>query len=100
MEASGRGIAARASFASDFAKLQQSRLYDLFMRLPLLGWAMFCATLQMAGLARYGREADAALPLPAYAVNMARRLSTIPFLLLLGAPVPLRARPHSKAPRR
>ncbi len=97
MEASGRGIAARASFASDFAKLQQSRLYDLFMRLPLLGWAMFCATLQMAGLARYVREADAALPFAAYAVNMAMRLSTIAFLLLLGASVALRARPTSKA---
>src|SRR5260370_3584480 len=97
MEASGRGIDARASFASDFDKLQQSRLYDLFMRLPLLGWAMFCATLQMAGLARYVREADAALPFAAYAVNMAMRLSTIAFLLLLGASVALRARPTSKA---
>ena len=47
----------------DFRRLQQSRAYDLLMRVPLLGWSMFCATLQMAGLARYVREADAALPL-------------------------------------
>src|SRR5947209_11068079 len=98
MEASVRGITARARLAShDFAKLQQSRAYDLLMRLPLLGWAMFCATLQMAGLARYVREADAALPFAAYAVNMAMRLSTISFLLLLGASVLLRARPTGKA---
>ena len=45
----------------DFVRLQQSRAYDLLMRLPLLGWSMFCATLQMAGLVRYVREADAAL---------------------------------------
>ena len=67
------------------------------MRVPLLGWSMFCATLQMAGLARYVREADAALPLAVYAVNMAMRLSTIAFLLLLGASVVLRARPTGKA---
>src|SRR3984893_13890317 len=81
----------------DALRLQQSRAYDLLMRLPLLGWAMFCATLQMAGLARYVREADAALPFAAYAVNMAMRLSTIAFLLLLGASVVLRARPTGKA---
>jgi len=82
---------------TDFARLQKSRAYDLLMRLPLLAWSMFCATLQMAGLARYVREADAALPFPAYAVNMAMRLSTIAFLLLLGASVVMRARPTGKA---
>src|SRR5258708_35292704 len=97
MDASGRGIAARVGFAGDFAKLQQSRAYDLLMRLPLLAWSMFCATLQMAGLARYVREADAALPFAAYAVNMAMRVSTIAFLLLLAASVVLRARPTGKA---
>jgi protein-S-isoprenylcysteine O-methyltransferase Ste14 len=81
----------------DFVKLQQSRAYDLLMRLPLLAWAMFCATLQMAGLARYVREADAALPFAVYAVNLAMRLSTITFLVLLGASVVLRARPTGKA---
>ena len=85
------------SIYSDFAKLQQSRTYDLLMRLPLMGWSMFCATLQMASLARYVREADAALPFAAYAVNIAMRLSTISFLLLLAASVVLRARPTGKA---
>ena len=98
MEASVRGIAARARFVSrDFARLQQSLAYDLLMRVPLLGWSMFCATLQMTSLARYVREADAALPFAAYAVNLAMRLSTIGFLLLLAASVVLRARPTGKA---
>lgn len=79
------------------AKLEQSRAYDLIMRLPLLGWSMFCATLQMAGLVRYVQQADAALPFAAYAVNIAMRLSTIAFLLLLAASVALRARPTGKA---
>jgi protein-S-isoprenylcysteine O-methyltransferase Ste14 len=79
------------------AKLQQSRTYDLLMRVPLLLWSMFCATLQMASLARYRREADPALPVAAYAVNLAMRLSTITFLLLLAAAVVLRARPTGKA---
>ena len=79
------------------AKLQQSRGYDLMMRLPLLAWSMFCATLQMASLAHYVREADAALPVAAYAVNLAMRVSTIAFLLLLAAAVVLRARPTGKA---
>jgi protein-S-isoprenylcysteine O-methyltransferase Ste14 len=91
-------IGAPPRFAGvDLTKLQQSRTYDLLMRLPLMGWSMFCATLQMAGLARYVREADAALPFAAYAVNLAMRLSTIAFLLLLAASVVLRARPTGKA---
>jgi protein-S-isoprenylcysteine O-methyltransferase Ste14 len=82
---------------SDFARLQQSRSYDLLMRLPLLGWCALCATLQMSGLGRYMREADPALASAVYAVNMAMRLSTIAFLLLLATAVILRARPAGKA---
>jgi protein-S-isoprenylcysteine O-methyltransferase Ste14 len=81
----------------DFATLQKSRSYDLLMRVPMLGWSVLCATLQMAGLARYMREADPALASAVYAINMAMRLSTIAFLLLLAAAVILRARPTGKA---
>jgi protein-S-isoprenylcysteine O-methyltransferase Ste14 len=98
MEASVRGMVALARFAScDFAKLHQSRAYDLLMRVPLLGYAIFFATLQMAGLARYLHEADAARPLAFYAIGMVMRLSTIAFLLLLAAATILRARPRGKA---
>src|ERR1700745_2357822 len=83
--------------AVDSLKLQESRVYDLLMRVPLLAWSMFCATLQMATLARYVREADPALTWAAYAVTIAMRVSTIGFLLLLAASVALRARPTGKA---
>ena len=82
---------------SDIAKFQQSRIYDLLMRVPLLGYAAFFATLQMAGLARYAHEADAAIPFAVYVTGMAMRLSTIAFLLLLAAATILRARPTGKA---
>jgi protein-S-isoprenylcysteine O-methyltransferase Ste14 len=82
---------------TDFARLQKLRAYDLLMRLPLLGWSMFCATLQMAGLARYVHEPDAAVPFAPYAVSLTMRLSTITFLLLLGVSVDLRGRPIGKA---
>jgi protein-S-isoprenylcysteine O-methyltransferase Ste14 len=94
MEASVRGIAVRARFAR---RLQRSRAYDLLMRLPLLGYAVFFATLQMSGLARYVHEADAARSLAVYGIGMAMRLSTIAFLLLLAAATILRARPTGKA---
>ena len=89
-------ISARLS-KFDFPALQQSRVYDLLMRVPLLGYAIFFETLQMAGLARYLHEADAARPLAAYAIGMVMRLSTIAFLLLLAAATILRARPRGKA---
>jgi len=98
VEVSAHEIAARAGLVCrDLAKLQQSRGYDLLMRMPLLAWSMFCATLQMATLARYVREADPALPFAAYAVTIAMRVSTIGFLMLLAASVVLRARPTGKA---
>ena len=80
-----------------FGELQQSRAYDLVMRAPLLVWSAFCAALQLAGLARYVRELDPALPFAVHAVNIAMRLSTIAFLLLLAAAVIVRARPTEKA---
>ena len=80
-----------------FGELQRSRAYDLVMRAPLLVWSAFCAALQMAGLARHIRELDPALPFAVHAVNIAMRLSTIAFLLLLAAAVILRARPTEKA---
>ncbi len=82
---------------SNFTRFQQSRVYDRLMRVPLLGYAIFFATLQMAGLARYVHEADAARPLAFYAIGVAMRLSTIAFLLLLAAAAILRARPTGKA---
>ena len=82
---------------SELVKIQGTRAYDWLMRLPLLGYAVFFATLQMAGLARYVNEPDPARPLALYAIGMVMRLSTITFLLLLAAATILRARPTGKA---
>jgi protein-S-isoprenylcysteine O-methyltransferase Ste14 len=82
---------------SDFAKLQQSRTYDVLMRLPLAGWATFVATASVAGLMHYVGNADSALPSAVYAINIVMRLSTIAFLILLAASVILRQRPTGRA---
>jgi protein-S-isoprenylcysteine O-methyltransferase Ste14 len=82
----------------DFSRLQQSSAYDLVMRLPLLGWSVFAATMQMVGLVRYVREADPTLSYAFWGINLAMRASTITFLLLLAAAVVLRARPTARAP--
>ena len=79
------------------AKLQQSRAYDLVMRMPLLAWSMFCAMVQMAGLSQHIRSTNMVLPLTAYGIKLAMLLSTIGFLLLLSAAVIVRARPMGKA---
>jgi protein-S-isoprenylcysteine O-methyltransferase Ste14 len=77
--------------------LQQSRAYDLAMRVPLLGWSVFCAMVQVAGLNRCLHDAPTILPSGAYAAKLAMMVSTIGFLLLLAAAVILRARPIGKA---
>lgn len=69
-------------------------LYDLLMRLPLLGWAFFYAMLQLVVLMQYTNAA----PLDfAYAVHIAMRLSTVAFMLLVAAAVIARTRPSGKA---
>ena len=82
---------------SDIATLQQSRAYDLVMRLPLLAWSVLCTMAWINGLMRYVSEADPALPNAVYAINIAMRLSAIAFLVLLAASVILRGRPSGRA---
>jgi protein-S-isoprenylcysteine O-methyltransferase Ste14 len=67
------------------------------MRLPLLGFSVLCTMVWTNGLAQYLREADPTLPLAAYAINIAMRLSAIAFLVLLGVFVILRGRPSGRA---
>jgi protein-S-isoprenylcysteine O-methyltransferase Ste14 len=82
---------------SPIANLRQTRAYDLLMRVPLVVYAVFFATLQMAGFARYMHEADTARPVAVHTIGTAMRLSTIAFLLLLAAATILRAPPRGKA---
>src|SRR5215813_4032821 len=69
-------------------------MYDLLARIPLLGWAVFTALIQLAGLIHFVNSPQSDL---VYAVHVAMRLSTIVFMLLIAAAVVLRSRPSGKA---
>ncbi len=84
--------------ASDkWVQLRQSTVYDALMRLPFLSWALLVATVTGADFLGYLQNGDAALPNGVFAINLAMRLSTFSFLVLLVASVILRARPTAKA---
>jgi protein-S-isoprenylcysteine O-methyltransferase Ste14 len=62
------------------------------MRLPLLSWVLFCATIQLWGFVKYINK----LP-EFYAIGVAMRLSTITFMIFVAAAVILRTCPSRKA---
>jgi protein-S-isoprenylcysteine O-methyltransferase Ste14 len=68
-------------------------MYDGLMRLPLLGWGLFAATVQLAGIVQMNTGSVDFV----YAIHMATKLSTITFTLLVAATVVLRTRPSGKA---
>jgi protein-S-isoprenylcysteine O-methyltransferase Ste14 len=80
---------------SGFIELQQSRAYDWLMRLPMLAWATVLAMGSVGDLTRYLGTADPSIPV--YAINIAMRLSTIAFLMLLVTTTALRTRPTGRA---
>ena len=82
---------------SDFGTLQQSRLYDVLMRLPMLMWAAFLGMVTLLGLQQYIREADPALPGAVYVLNIAMRVSVIAYLVVIAATIAVRMRPAQKA---
>jgi protein-S-isoprenylcysteine O-methyltransferase Ste14 len=65
-------------------------MYDLLMRLPLLGWVLLATAVQLAGLTSTPIDSG-------YVIHVAMRLSTISFLLLIAAAVIMRSRPSGKA---
>jgi protein-S-isoprenylcysteine O-methyltransferase Ste14 len=67
-------------------------MYDTLMRLPLLGWVLLCAAIQLAGLSHNTTSTDFV-----YVIHIAMRLSTIAFMLLLAAAIIFRTRPSVKA---
>jgi protein-S-isoprenylcysteine O-methyltransferase Ste14 len=81
----------------DFATLQQSRLYDVVMRLPMLMWSTFLGLVTLVGLQQYMRQADPALPGAVYILNVAMRASVIAYLVVVAATVVVRMRPARKA---
>ena len=81
----------------DLTEPQQSRAYDVLMRLPVLAWSAALAIMTAVGLERYASAADPALPRTIYSVNIAMRLSVIVYLGILAATVVVRIQPMAKA---
>ncbi len=81
----------------DFVALQQSRLYDVLMRLPLLMWSIFLALVTIVGLQQYVRQSGRELPDVVYILNIVMRLSVIAYLVVIAATLLVRVRPAAKA---
>lgn len=81
----------------DWQRLRQSPAYDALMRLPFLLWAFLVAMVTAFDLLQYLHKSNA-LATGVFAVNVAMRLSTFCFMVLLAASVLARTRPAAKAP--
>jgi protein-S-isoprenylcysteine O-methyltransferase Ste14 len=81
----------------DIAKLQQSRLYDVLMRLPMLMWSTFLGLVTIVGLQQYVRQSGRELPDVVYILNIVMRLSVIAYLVVIAATLLVRVRPAAKA---
>ena len=69
-------------------------MYDALMRLPLLGWGLLAATVQLGGIIQLINTGSVDF---VYAIHIAMRLSMFAFILLVSAAVLLRTRPSGKA---
>src|SRR4051794_34853127 len=69
-------------------------MYDTLMRLPVLVWVSFSATIVLAGSIQYVNTTPVNI---VYAIHLAMLLSTVSFLLLLAATVIFRTPPTTKA---
>ena len=81
----------------DIGKLQQSRLYDVLMRLPLLMWSIFLGLVTIVGLQQYVQQSGRELPDVVYILNIVMRLSVIAYLVVIAATLLVRVRPAAKA---
>jgi protein-S-isoprenylcysteine O-methyltransferase Ste14 len=81
----------------DLARFQQTRAYDVLMRLPFLGLAGTFVVTAAGKFLKYEREVDPMMPDALYAVNIAAQLAVIAFVVTLAALVLGRARPTGKA---
>jgi protein-S-isoprenylcysteine O-methyltransferase Ste14 len=68
-------------------------MYDGLMRLPLLGWVLLCVIIQLHGLTHLSTKSVDFV----YVIDIAMRLSTVAFMMLIAAVVILRTRPSAKA---
>jgi len=78
-------------------RFRQSFFYDLLLRLPLVIWSILLAMVAGVGIARYIAEAEHETT-AVFAINVAMRLATIGFLILLATVTIARMRPSGRAP--
>jgi protein-S-isoprenylcysteine O-methyltransferase Ste14 len=79
------------------AKFHQSRVYDALMRLPILVYGTLIGWASLMGLAKYVDTADPTLPNAVYGINIAMRVCSIAFLILLAIMAVVRRRATGKA---
>jgi protein-S-isoprenylcysteine O-methyltransferase Ste14 len=77
-------------------RLTRSPIYDLAMRVPVIGWSTALSVCSAAGLEQFMHAADPALPSAIFAVEAVMRLSVIAYLAILAATVVMRKPPISK----
>jgi protein-S-isoprenylcysteine O-methyltransferase Ste14 len=77
----------------EVSRLMTNNLYDLVMRLPLVGWVLLCVIVQLYGLTHLSTQSMDFV----YLVHIAMRLSTMTFMMLIAAAVIIRTRPSGKA---
>ena len=81
---------------SDLAKFGRSPTYDYLMRLPLSAWSLLLAVVTVSGLVTYVHHANH-ISNGVLAINIAMRVATIAFLIVLASATIARARPIGKA---
>lgn len=77
--------------------LRTSAAYDVAMRLPMLVWSVALGFTLVLELQHYSHAALPETPRSIYLLNIAMRLSTIAYLVILAATVASRTRPLHKA---
>lgn len=97
MSLTSSGIAAPwRRVGMDWARWQQSHLYDVLMRLPIAMWGFFALLVVSVDLAGYLKNTAGIAP-SIFAINISMRLTTCGFLALITASTMVRMRPASKA---
>jgi protein-S-isoprenylcysteine O-methyltransferase Ste14 len=98
MEALVSDVAGRVPSAGLLlAKLQQSRVYDALMRLPMLVYGTLIGWASVLSLAKYVDTADPTLPNAVYGINIAMQVSNIVFFFLLAIVAVVRGRVRGRA---
>jgi protein-S-isoprenylcysteine O-methyltransferase Ste14 len=90
----GSGV---ASLRLIFETFRRTKLYDLLAAAPLITWYGFCLSHQLPALAQQLAETDLATADVRLLANLASRIATPIFLVVLAVMLALRHKPRAKA---